>query len=110
MANDLENSVRAIAEKAAKYVDDISSMTVRTSYTEVGSGLNNEARLAAETVIRFDGDSEVTVPMVAGEDGNLRVDVDLFNLHQRNVALTIDYRAKMLNSLLALVQNSARRR
>ncbi len=111
MATDLENSLRAVGEKLAQYVDDISTMTVETQYVEIGAtGDAATPRMAARTIIRFDGDSEVVVPLTTHQStGALEVDRDLFELHERNVALTIDYRAKMLASLVGVLQEARRR-
>jgi hypothetical protein len=39
----------------------------------------------------------------------LEVDTALYELHERNVALTTEYRAKMLASLNGLLQSARRR-
>ncbi len=39
--------------------------------------------------------------MRAAEAGGLEVDLSLFNLHQENVNTAIEYRARILNSLLS---------
>lgn len=103
MPADFESSLRTAAEKVAGYVKDAAVMTVVTKYTEVG-GTAGDARLAASTVVRLDGDSEAVVPMRAGAGGALEIDETLFGIHQRNVAAAVEYRAKMMASLLGLLQ------
>lgn len=114
MANELNDSLRQIAEKVAQYVDDVATMSVQTRFVEVGPGQEGieagQPHNAARTEIRFDGDTLVDVPMRANPGtGLLEVDTELFNLHQRNVALTIDYRSRMLNALLEALQGARRR-
>ncbi|MGQ9613983.1 MAG: hypothetical protein ACUVSL_04345 [Chloroflexus sp.] len=57
MASELENSIRSAAAKVAAYVADAAVMEVTTSYVVVGPTVTAEdARPAAKTVIRLDGD------------------------------------------------------
>ncbi len=108
MASDLENSIRTAAEKVAKYVSDVATMTVETKYVEIGdSGDVNfaQAKPVARTVIRLDGDSDGVVPMREAETGRMEVDADLMDLHQRNVTTAIDYRARLLDALLSVLRS-----
>lgn len=107
MPVDLENSVRSAAETVASYVKDAAMMKVETKYIEVG-GAPGEARLAASTVIRLDGDSETVVPMRAAANGSLEIDAALLDIHERNVAAAIEYRSKMTAALLNLLQPRGR--
>lgn len=107
MPVDLENSVRSAAETVAAYVKDAAMMKVETKYIEVGGGAS-EARLAASTVIRLDGDSETVLPMRTGASGSLEVDAALLDIHERNVAAAIEYRSKMTTALLNLLQTRGR--
>ncbi len=103
MAAELENSIKNAAAKVAEYVADVATMTVETKYVEVGpDGHANfdQAKPAARTIIRLDGDSETVVPMSEGAGGEFEVDTLLFDLHQSNVETAIDYRESMLNALL----------
>jgi hypothetical protein len=107
MASDLENSVRSAAEKVAKYVSDVATMTVETKYVEIGNGGDvdfAQAKPIARTVIRLDGDSDGVVPLVEAETGRMEVDADLMDLHQRNVTTAIEYRARLLNALLGVLR------
>ena len=107
MANDLENSIRSAAEKIAAYVDNIATMTVETKYVKIddqGDTDFSKAKPVARTVIRIDGDSEAVLPVRESEDGGLAVDADLLDLHNQNVVTAIDYRAKLLNSLIGMLK------
>jgi len=108
MATELENSIKNAAAQVAKYVSDVATMTVETKYVEIGPDGNvdfDQARPAARTTIRLDGDSEVIAPMRAVETGEYEVDAALFNLHQSNVTTAIDYRASMLDALLGTLKS-----
>jgi hypothetical protein len=103
MPSEFETALKNAAASVAKYVQDAAVMTVETKYVEVGPGGSanfDEARPIARTVIKLDGDSESVAPMRKTEAGTLEVDVALFDLHQQNVATTIEYRARILNALL----------
>jgi len=103
MANEINNALKSAAEKIAKYVSDVATMTVETRYVDVDSGMNitfDQAKPAARTEIRLDGDSQAVVPVRKNEAGVTAVDMDLFDMHQRNVSTAIEYRAKMMDALL----------
>lgn len=111
MATELENSIRAAAEKVAQYIADAATMTVETRYVEVGAtgpkGFE-DARPAAQTVVKLDGDSFAVVPLRTAQTGGLEVDTSLFEVHERNVATTIEYRQKILGAVLGILQNTRR--
>ena len=101
MANELENAVKNAAGQISKYVENIIEMKVVTKYSEVVAGQSGaEDRIAAVSIIRLDGDSETTIPMRASASGGLEVDDEVFSIHQRNVATAIEYRARIMASLL----------
>ena len=107
MPTELENSIRNAAAKIAEYVDDVTTMTVQTAYVQVGSGGEvdfSHARPVARTTIKMDGDSEVIIPMRQTQTGGFEVDAGLLDLHQRHVTTAIEYRARILNALLAILQ------
>ena len=109
MANELNNALKSAADKIVKYVDQMATLTVETRFVEVdGSTADFEAaKPAACTVIRLDGDCSTTLPMRRNEAGALEVDTALFELHERNVAAEVNYRAQMMDALLqALKQNN----
>ena len=107
MAAELENSIKAAAAKVAEYVADVATMTVETTYVEIGEdGVANfdQAKPAARTVIKLDGDSQTVVPMRQAATGEYEADTLLFELHQSNVDTAIEYRASMLEALLGTLK------
>ncbi len=107
MASDLDNSIRNAAEKVAKYVADVATLTVETKYVAVGPAGDvdfQDAKPVARTVIKLDGDSDGVVPMREAESGGLEVDADLMNMHQQNVGTAIEYRARLLDALLGILR------
>lgn len=102
MANELNNAFKVAAEKIVKYVDQMATLTVETRYVEVGEAAADFAasKPVACTVIRLDGDCTATLPMRRREAGTLEVDASLFEMHERNVAAAVDYRARMMDALL----------
>lgn len=104
MASELESALKSIAQKVAKYVEDAAELSVETKSVEVGGSANfAEARPVARTVIKLDGDCETIVPLRPAAEG-LTVDGTLFETHERNVAVAIEYRAKLLNAMLAALK------
>ena len=101
---ELKDALKAAAEKVAQYIEDAATMSVETSYLEMGAASFKDAKLAALTVVKLDGDSQTVLPMRKGEGGALTVDAAVFEMHQQNVQAAIDYRAKMMNSLLSLLR------
>lgn len=106
MANELNNAIKASAEKIAKYVSDIATLSVETRYLDVGQqGVTfTQAQPVARTEIRLDGDCFTTLPAKVNQANAMAVDGDLFDVHQRNVQTAIDYRAKMIASLMNLLR------
>lgn len=90
---DVETSLQTIAEKVGKYIDNLATLTIETKVSDVTGG---GERLAARTVLKLDGDSEVLLPTDA--DGALRQ--DLLELHQKNVAAAMLYRSQIVAALL----------
>lgn len=104
MANaEVKEALKNVADKIAQYVEDVASMTVETRYVEIG-GKADDAKLAARTVVKLDGDSESIIPMKKGADGILAVDSLVNEVHQQNVQAAINYRAEMLERLLAVLR------
>ncbi len=99
---ELKEALKSAADKIAKYVDDAATMTVETRYVEIGGDIS-ASKLAAQTIIRLDGDSETVLPMKKGPDGSLVVDTIVNEMHQENVQAAIDYRTAMLEKLLGLL-------
>jgi hypothetical protein len=98
MASELENALKNVATQISEYVKDVATLTVATEYVLIGS--SGEAHPVAKSVIKLDGDSGTTVPMRQATTGQLDVDTALFDIHQRNVATAIEYRARMMAALL----------
>lgn len=111
MANEVENAIKSAATSAAQYVKDAVVLVVETRYVEIGGqGVDfTKAAPAARTVIKLDGDCETVLPVRQGAAGVLEIDTGLFELHQQNVNTAIEYRARILNSLLGAVTSIAPR-
>ncbi|NPA76356.1 MAG: hypothetical protein GXN93_01200 [Candidatus Diapherotrites archaeon] len=107
MAVDFETSLREAAETIAHYVKDAATLTVETRYVIVDDDGDidfSQAKPLAQTVIKLDGDSSLVAPMRL-RDGRLELDADLLRLHNANVQTAIDYRARILSSLLEMMQS-----
>jgi hypothetical protein len=107
MASNLDDSIREAAAQVRKYVEDAAVMQVRTFY--VLTGAEDVSKLDAErpgafTEVKLDGDSKVVVPMRKGRDDSMELDEALFSIHERNVQTATDYRARVLNALIGLLQ------
>jgi hypothetical protein len=100
MASEFENALKNVAGQITTYVKDVATLTVETKYAVVGAGGADEVHSIARTVIKLDGDSETTVPMRPAGAGQLEVDTALLEVHQRNVDTAIEYRARIMASLL----------
>jgi hypothetical protein len=104
MANELETALKNVASKISQYVQDAAELSVETKSVEVGGDVNfAEARPVARTIIKLDGDCEAVVPIRSAAEGQV-VDTALFDLHQRNVTVAIEYRAKLLNAMLGALR------
>mgnify|MGYP000095740984 CR=1 FL=1 len=107
MASNLDDSIREAAAQVRKYIEDAAVMQVRTFYVLTGaedvSKLDVE-RPGAFTEVKLDGDSKVVVPMRKGRDETMELDEALFNIHERNVQTATEYRARVLNALIGLLQ------
>lgn len=84
-------------------------MTVQTEFTRIDSGeaVNfDQAKPVALTVIKLDGDSRTVIPMrqAAAED-RVEIDAELLEVHRQNVATAIEYRARIMESLLNAFQS-----
>lgn len=107
MANELETSIRSVAQKIVSALEDAGEMKVETYYIEVKAGQNENAEvehLAASTKIEWDGDSKTTLPMQQNATGGFEVDTAILDQHQRSVAVATEYRTRLLNSLLNSLQ------
>lgn len=100
---ELKQALKDAADAIAKYVQDAATMTVETRYVEMGGDVE-QAKLAARTTVKLDGDSESILPMKKTADGELVVDTVVYEMHQENVQAAIDYRAEMLDRLLSVLR------
>jgi hypothetical protein len=105
MANELRDALKTAADRIAKYVQDAAEMAVETQYVELGATSFADARLAARTVVKLDGDSQTVVPMQKNDMGKLEVDLSVYEVHQQNVQAAIEYRTKMMNALLSVLRS-----
>jgi hypothetical protein len=102
---ELKEALKSAADKIAKYVDNVATMTVETRFVDMG-GSADQSKLAARTIVKLDGDSETILPMKAGPDGTLVVDTVVNEMHQENVQTAIDYRTEMMERLLNLLKGA----
>jgi hypothetical protein len=109
MATDLEGTIRLAAAKLARFVEDAAAMMVKTQFVELGEDLTTEhAKPIARTVFSADGDCQTIIPLRRSDTGELAVDRDLLELHDRNVGTTVEYRARLFNALLEAIQSRRR--
>ncbi len=104
MVSEVQLALRNAAGRVAQYVEDAATMTVETRYVQVtatGDVSFEAAKPVARTTVRLDGDCEAVVPVQVGANGRFELDGPLLELHQRNVDTAIEYRARILNALLA---------
>jgi hypothetical protein len=106
MAGEIDNALRTAASKIAEYVEDAATMTVITQYVKVspnGDADFTTAKPVARSIVKLDGDSEIVMPLreATAGSGRLEVDAGLMDLHERNVAAATEYRARILQALVA---------
>src|ERR1044071_2177452 len=104
-ANEIREALKNAAEQVTSYVKDASEMTVETRFLEL-DGENEKEKLAARSLVKFDGDSYCVVPVRRDANNNLVPDTAMYELHERNVQATIDYRVRMMEQLLALLRGA----
>ncbi|MEN9938843.1 MAG: hypothetical protein RLZZ387_5422 [Chloroflexota bacterium] len=131
MANEAETVLREVAGDLIRYIKNASELVVETRYSQVVSNSDAQAapapaasgdseeseslqraraesRAGAVTVIQLDGDSVAVVPLRLSSTGDMLLDRDLLEEHQRNVAAATQYRAQILQSLVGLLQSRGR--
>jgi len=104
MPTEFDTAMKNAATSVAKYIEDAAIMQVETRYVEIGPGGAPDFESSspvARTIVRLDGDSETILPVRKNQSGALEVDAALFELHQQNVNTAIEYRARILSSLLS---------
>jgi len=104
-SNEIKEALKLAAEQVTSYVKDASEMTVETRFLEIG-GATDEGKLAARSLVKFDGDSYFTVPVRRDANNNVVPDTVMYELHEKNVQATIEYRVRMMEQLLALLRGA----
>ena len=104
-SNEIKEALKLAADQVKKYIQDASEMTVETRLLEVG-GNGGEPSLAARSSVKFDGDSSCVVPVRRDSNGNLVPDTAMYELHEKNVQATIEYRVRMMEQFLTLLRNA----
>ncbi|MEM9456889.1 MAG: hypothetical protein AAGF11_22110 [Myxococcota bacterium] len=99
---EIKEALRTAANTVSKYVGDVAVLQVETQTLETAGG--KEPVLAARTIIKLDGDNTSVVPGVLGDSGKWEIDTVLYDLHLQNVRSAIDYRARMVESMLTLLR------
>ena len=95
---EIKEALKNVANEVAKYVKDAAELKVQTKTIQIGS--NAEASLAAESIIRLDGDSTTTLPTSTNDFGKSEVDSVIYEIHMQNVQAAIDYRSKIIQSVI----------
>jgi hypothetical protein len=95
---EIKEALKNVATEVAKYVKDAATLTVKTQTVEVGA--KAEPALAAESTIRLDGDSTTTLPVSTNDFGKSEVDSVIYDIHMQNVQAAIDYRSKIIQSVI----------
>jgi len=100
VATEIKGALRTAADKVSQFVGNAAELKVETRTLEPGAGA--PSLLAARTVISLDGDNLSEVPATRNAEGKWEIDAVLHGLHMRNVEAAIEYRARMVGSMLAL--------
>ena len=115
MANEIQDTLKEVANRISQFVDNAATMSVETWYVEVGGeGIKVDekgvadfkagASPAAQTHVKFDGDSIGVIPMRRGANNELEVHQELLTLHVQNVRTATEYRASILSSLVGILK------
>lgn len=104
-SNEIKEALKLVAEQVTSYVKDASEMTVETRFLELG-GKTDEVKVAARSIVKFDGDSFFDVPVRRDANNNFVPDTGMYELHEKNVQATIEYRVRMMEQLLALLRGA----
>ncbi|MCX4241076.1 hypothetical protein [Paraliomyxa miuraensis] len=100
VATEIKGALRTAADKVSQFVGSVAELKVETRTLEAGTGA--ESVLAARTIISLDGDNLSEVPATKNAEGRWELDTVLHGLHMRNVEAAIEYRSRMVGSMLAL--------
>ncbi|MEM9458389.1 MAG: hypothetical protein AAGF11_29700 [Myxococcota bacterium] len=102
---EIKEALRSATSTVSKYMGGVAVLHVETHTVETKTG--QEPVLAARTVIALDGDNTAVVPAQQGESGKWEVDSPLYEVHMQNVQSAIEYRAKMVESMLSFLRMMA---
>ena len=109
MAEEWENSVKAAVQKLAEALQDAATLTVNTEYIEAASpGGSQTAPFKLSTAIHLDADSDSSVPVRRVGGVGLEVDMPLYQIHESNVKAAMEYRMRMLTTLLDALNGQLR--
>lgn len=110
------NRLRDLANRLMDVIEQ--PLTIETQafeLTETTGGMSPpkafkqpEAFFVASTVIRLDGDSQAILPMRKDEKGQMQVDAALLDYHNKTIELVIEYRTRLINTLLSLASRENR--
>lgn len=98
---EIKEALRKAANTASKYLSNAAILKVETQTLETAG--SKKTALAARTVIKLDGDNTSVVPGTLQESGKWEVDTVLYDIHMQNVQSAIDYRTRMVESMLRLL-------
>lgn len=104
-ANEIKEALKQAAEQVTDYVKNASEMKVETRYVEIG-GNGQEEKLAARSLVQVDGDSYCVIPVRRDANNNLVPDTAMYEIHEKIVQSTIEYRVRMMEQLLGLLRGS----
>ncbi len=104
--NSLKNALEAMGKKFVEFADEVTTLEVRTFVSDRiedvrpdgAKGFEN-AQQRAMTRIEFDGDTQMVVPVDAGQ-----LDEALWKIHLQTVEAAQAHRAAMLKTIGELVQ------
>ena len=103
VATEMKGALRAAADKVSTYLGDVSELRVETK--TVTAGTNEDPILAASTVIKLDGDNTSVIPATKNDADKWEVDTVLYGIHIQNVQAAIEYRSRMMESMLSLLRS-----
>jgi hypothetical protein len=99
--NEIKEALKNVADEVAKYIKDAATLTVETQTIEIGHA--DKPSMAARTVIKLDGDNITILPTVKNEAGKIEIDPVIYELHMQNVQAAIDYRSKIIESVIEVL-------
>ncbi len=108
MPSELDQTIKNALATVMEYVKNAATLSVVTEYvrTDANEKANfDDARPAALTIVKLDGDSRTVIPTRQAANGQqLEIDTQMFEVHSQNVKTAIEYRVRLVNALLAGLQ------